>query len=181
MKRLLAVALVLGPSALLAQASTPVTKDANISAAVQVQRDLWSGTIRHITTAAGEWPEADYDWRPTAGVRTFGELVAHVAGAQYAVCAPALGESRDADEANVERDTRTKTAIVAALEASTAYCDRAYRISEEQSARPVSVFGMQRTALFAIALNTSHNAEHYGNIVTYMRMKGMVPPSSRRQ
>lgn len=177
MKRLLTAVLLLAPAALVAQAGTPASN----SPAVQVQRELWRGTIRHITTAAEEWPEAEYGWRPTPGVRTFGEMVAHVAGAQYAMCAPALGESRDADEANVERDARTKAAIVAALRASTEYCDRAYSITELQTARPASMFGMDRTALFAISLNTMHNAEHYGNIVTYMRMKGMVPPSSRAQ
>jgi len=185
MKRLLLAAL-LCPAALVAQAAQgpAVTKDAPAGAAaadaaVRAQRELWRNTIRHITVAAEEWPEADYDWKPVATVRSFGALIAHVAGSQYAFCAPALGQNRDADEAGVERTATTKAAIVAALKASTEYCERAYQMSDADAARPASIFGMARTGLYAISWNANHNSEHYGNVITYMRMRGMVPPSSR--
>lgn len=181
MKRLFLAAALLCPAALAAQATTAaVTKDAPAAdAGVRVQRDLWRGTIRNITIAAEEWPEADYGWKPVQTVRGFGELVAHVAGSQYAFCAPLLRENRDADEANIEKTATTKAAIVAALKASTEYCDRAYHVSDADAARGVTFFGMDRTGLFALAMNANHDSEHYGNVVTYMRMKGMVPPSSR--
>src|SRR3712207_2950870 len=179
MKRLLLAAALLCPAALAAQSAGPVSKDAPANPAVAMQRSLWRGNIRYLTIAAEEWPEADYDWKPVATVRSFGQLIAHVAGSQYAFCAPALGENRDADEGNVERNATTKAAIVAALKASTEYCDRAYNISDAQAARPATFFGNPSTGLYAIASNAGHNAEHYGNIVTYMRIKGMVPPSSR--
>ena len=180
MKRLL-LAVLLCPAALAAQAQpAAVSKDAPAADAdVAAQRELWRNTIRHITVAAEEWPEADYNWKPVETVRGFGALIAHVAGSQYAFCAPALGENRDADEANVERTATTKAAIVAALKASTEYCDRAYRINDAAAARPASIFGMNRTGLYALAWNANHNSEHYGNVITYMRMRGMVPPSSR--
>ncbi|MDQ3081850.1 MAG: DinB family protein, partial [Gemmatimonadota bacterium] len=69
--------------------------------------------------------------------------------------------------------------LTAALKASTANCARAYAQSDAASAGMIKLFGQDQTRLFALMLNATHNAEHYGNIVTYMRMKGMVPPSSQ--
>ena len=178
MKRLsIAAAALLCPAALAAQGAAAAQPPAN--PAVAMQRSLWRGNTRYLAIAAEEWPEADYGWKPVATVRSFGELIAHVAGSQYAFCAPALGENRDADEGNVERTAKTKAAIVAALKASTEYCERAYNLTDAQAAKSVTFFGNQAPGLYAIASNASHNAEHYGNVVTYMRMKGMVPPSSR--
>ena len=57
--------------------------------------------------------------------------------------------------------------------------DYAFRPSDATSAGMIKLFGQDQTRLFALMLNATHNAEHYGNIVTYMRMKGMVPPSSQ--
>jgi hypothetical protein len=73
----------------------------------------------------------------------------------------------------------TKAALVAALKASTEYCAKAYAIPDVASRQHVQLFGQDRTKLFVLGTNAAHNDEHYGNIVTYMRMNGMVPPSSK--
>jgi uncharacterized damage-inducible protein DinB len=132
----------------------------------------------YIARAAEQMSEADYAYRPVASVRTFGQLVGHVAGAQRVYCAAVLGDAPPREDA-VEKSATTKAALVAALKESTAYCERAYAISDAQAAASVQSMGDSGTKLSFLAFNATHDAEHYGNIVTYMRMKGMVPPSSQ--
>ena len=141
-------------------------------------RLLWQSTIANVTAAADDIPEAMYSYKPTPEVRSFGELIAHVAGAQRMFCAMALG-AKMASEDEVEKTAKTKTAIVAALRESNAYCDTAYKQSDAATAAVIDMFGDTRTKLFALMLNAAHDDEHYGNIVTYMRLNKMVPPSSR--
>ncbi|MGZ8376951.1 MAG: DinB family protein [Gemmatirosa sp.] len=146
---------------------------------VAAMREQWRQVTAFVTAAAEELPEAEYAYRPVATVRTFGQLFGHVAGAQYMMCAAALGEpARGEDE--IEKSATTKAALVQALKASTAYCARAYAQPAAATAATVELFGQRQPRAQVLALNAVHNGEHYGNIITYMRMKGMVPPSSRR-
>jgi uncharacterized damage-inducible protein DinB len=163
------------PAAALAQ---PAKADPS-RVAINAIRQNWQDVTTNITRAAEELSEADYAYRPTESVRTFGQLVGHVAGAQGTMCAAALGEKQP-DEDAVERSAKTKAALVAALKASTAACARAYGQTDAAAAGRVQLYGQTVPRFHALALNAVHNGEHYGNIVTYMRMKGMVPPSSRR-
>jgi uncharacterized damage-inducible protein DinB len=140
---------------------------------------LWSGMTGYITQVAEETAEADFAWRPTEGVRSIGELIGHVAGAQYLMCAAALGDPPRNEDA-VERTAKTKAALVEALKASTAYCARAYRQSDEELRGETTLFGQKGTRYYALGMNAMHNGEHYGNLVTYLRLRGVVPPSSRR-
>ena len=149
------------------------------SPAVSTVRMLWDQPTAHITTAAEELPESTYAYRPTAEVRSFGQLIGHIAGAQNLICAAALGEpAREEDE--IEKSRTTKAELVAALKASTEYCARAYGQTDKTAQKSTKLFGQERTRLYALGLNATHNAEHYGNIVTYLRLNGIVPPSSRR-
>lgn len=151
---------------------------ASANVGVSTNRALWSQMTRNLTIVADELSEADYAYRPVGTVRTFGQMFAHVAGAQRMFCAAALGEPLTGED-DIERTQTTKAGIVAALKETTTYCERAYQISDATAADPVELFGQRQTKMFALALNAVHNGEHYGNIVTYMRIKGMVPPSSR--
>lgn len=148
------------------------------SAGVVAMRDVWKMMTDNVIAAAEEMPDADYAYKPTPNVRTFGQLVAHIAGAQRLMCASALGE-KAGNEDDIEKTMTTKAQLVPALKESTAYCARAYAQSDASAAAMTSMFGQQGTRFFALSLNAAHNGEHYGNIVTYFRMKGMVPPSSR--
>jgi len=139
----------------------------------------WRQAVDNLTQAAEDMPEADYAYRPVETVRTFGQMIGHVAGAQNAICAAVLGDPQPAEDA-VEKAATTKAALVQALKASTAYCARAYAIGAATAGRQVQLFGQRYTRVGALALNAVHDGEHYGNIVTYLRTKGMVPPSSRR-
>lgn len=149
------------------------------NAAVSTTREIWKDVTAYITTAAEELTADQYGYRPTDKVRTFGQLVAHVAGAQNLICAAALGEAPRAED-EFEKPGATKAQLVAALKASTEYCGKAYAQMDAAAQQPAKLFGQDRTRLYALVLNATHNGEHYGNIITYMRMQGLVPPSSRQ-
>jgi len=147
-------------------------------ASITAVHQLWSQITGYITQVAEETPEADYGYRPTEDVRTIGEMAAHIAGAQYMICAAALGEPPRAEDA-IEESATDKAAIVDALKASTAFCERAYQKTDAELQGEVELWGRQMTGFYALTLNATHNGEHYGNLVTYLRMQGIVPPSSR--
>ena len=140
----------------------------------------WGLMTRYFTAAAEQMPEADYAYKPVGTVRTFGEMVGHVAGAQNMFCAAVLGEPQKSED-DIEKSAKTKAALVAALKASNEYCARAYQVSDASTSGMIKLFGQDRSKAFALSLNATHVGEHYGNLVTYMRMKGMVPPSSQGQ
>jgi uncharacterized damage-inducible protein DinB len=168
--RMIPIAFIALPGFAGAQAAPP--------GAVSTQRELWRDITRNFTQAAREVPESLYAFRPAPTVRTFGEIVGHVAGSQYNMCAVALGEPPRPEDA-VERSKTIKADLVAALQASTEFCDRAYAQSDAMAHRQGELFGRTRTRLWILGLNAIHNGEHYGNLVTYMRINGLVPPSSR--
>jgi uncharacterized damage-inducible protein DinB len=171
----LLLALPAAASAQQAAAAAPAASDAGVAGL----REQWRQVTAYVTTAAEELPEADYAYKPVATVRSFGQLFGHVAGAQYMMCAAALGEPARAEDA-VEKAATTKAALVQALKESTAYCARAYAQPAAATGATIELFGQRQSRAQVLALNAVHNGEHYGNIVTYMRMKGLVPPSSRR-
>lgn len=166
----LAVSALAAPRALSAQ--TPG------DAAIAGIRDQWTGMIANITAAAEELTDVEYAFRPIATVRTFGELIGHVAGTQNMICAAVLGDKQPAEDA-IEKSAKTKKELVAALKASNAYCAKAYAIPAASATAQVDMFGQKSSKVGALALNAVHDGEHYGNIVTYMRMQGKIPPSSK--
>jgi uncharacterized damage-inducible protein DinB len=154
------------------------TASAQAPSPTREARALWKSVIGNVNQAADELSEQMYTYRPTPEVRTFGELFAHIAGSQKMYCAMALGEKVPGED-DVEKNAKTKAAIVAALKASNEYCERAYTQPDESLRAPVDIFGEQHPRFYALIANASHDGEHYGNIVTYMRLNKMVPPSSR--
>ncbi len=169
---------LLSLAALLSAApSHPVTSAA--PSAIAADREIWTIMIGWVTAAAEQVPDSSYSYRPTPAVRTFGQVIAHIAGSQDMFCAQALGDKAPDSDA-IEKSTTGKAALVAALKTSTEHCQKAYAMSDADAAkRPVMMFAGERTALWALLYNTTHDGEHYGNIVTYMRMLGMTPPSSQ--
>jgi uncharacterized damage-inducible protein DinB len=146
--------------------------------AVAADREIWTSVIGFVSAAAEQVPDSSYSYRPAPTVRTFGQLIAHIAASQDVFCAQALGEKPN--DSDIEKTTTGKAAAVAALKASTAYCQRAYAMTDAVAMkRTVKTFAGERPALWPLLYNTVHDNEHYGNIVTYMRMLGMLPPSSQ--
>jgi uncharacterized damage-inducible protein DinB len=149
----------------------------------QALKKAWDDAKGNMQASADQMPEADYAFKPVEQVRTFGQILAHVAGANYVFCSSARGTKSPFTEDHFEKNATAKAAIAKALRDSIAYCDVAYAgLTDRKAAESVAMpFGM-KDAPRASALmgNTGHLQEHYGNLVTYFRIKGMVPPSSRR-
>jgi uncharacterized damage-inducible protein DinB len=131
-----------------------------------------------ITKSAEQMPEADYAFKPTPEVRSFGQLVGHVADANYFICSTVLGEANPSP--GVEKSKTSKADLTAALQGSYEYCSKAYSMSDANTGTKIKLFGQEQTRLVGLLLNVAHNWEHYGNIITYLRLKGQVPPSSKQ-
>jgi len=171
MRTLSILALTLAAGPLLAQAKPAPS-------AVADARSLWKDASDWVVQSAVDFPEAKYGFKPTPEVRSFGELIGHVAGAQHMFCAISLGEKPPAEDA-VEKAAKTKAALIEAMKASNTFCARAYAQADAATTGMVELFGTQRTRRYVLLENAMHDMEHYGNIVTYMRINGMVPPSSK--
>jgi hypothetical protein len=145
-------------------------------------RASWDGAKKNISESADLMPEANYAFKPVDGVRTFGQILAHTAGANYVICSAAKGEKPPHGEDDFEKTATTKAAIMKAVGDSIAYCDSAFPATDAALGAPIDLpFGMGKgTRASALLLEVGHLNEHYGNLVTYFRLKGMVPPSSRR-
>ena len=156
--RLLAAPLVLAASTATAQQQAPGGADA-----LTELRKGFATVSAWITGAADAVPADQYSFKPVATVRTFGQLVAHVADEYNYYCPLAGGRNVEWTDAT-EKGPTDKATVVAKLRQATAACTTAYHGTPP--VRPV----------------ISNNADaflHYGNIATYLRLMGMVPPSSR--
>lgn len=147
----------------------------------QSVRSAWDAAKKNILESANITEGPGFDFKPVDTVRTFGQILGHVAGANYVFCSAAKGEkpphAEDAFEKLPSRD-----AIVKALGESMAYCDAVIAgLDEGRLGETIEMpFGMgPASRASAILLNIGHLNEHYGNLVTYFRIKGIVPPSSR--
>ena len=133
-----------------------------------------------VLKSAEEMPEENYSFKPVSTVRSFGQLIGHVADAQYEFCAAVIGDGKQPP--GVEKNKTTKADLIQALKDGFAYCDQAYSaLTDAHAAEIVKFFGHDAPKLGILNFNISHNMEHYGNIVTYLRIKGLVPPSSQQQ
>ncbi len=177
MSRVVPALILLAAASAPLAAQAPAAHAASPDASVKAIKSTWEMMTNWVTQSAEMMPEDKYSYRPTPDVRTFGEIIGHVAGAQNMICAIAMGEKPAAEDA-VEKSTKTKAGLVEALKASTKYCGKAYEQNDMASRMPAELFGQKVTRMHALNLNAAHNAEHYGNLVTYLRINGMVPPSS---
>jgi len=135
-------------------------------------------TQTNIMKTAEMLDEKVYAYRPTDDVRTTGQILAHIANAQYFFCSSAADEENPNKE-NFEEAATTKAAIVAALKGAFEYCGGVYtNMSDAAGAETKPFFGNEMAKSAILAFNSAHNYEHYGNLVTYMRLNGIVPPSS---
>ena len=143
---------------------------------------------RNLAASAEKMPEADYNFRPQGAapeVRTFGQLIAHLVDANYAICAGAKPEPAPKHAAN-DKEVQPKADLVKMLNEALAYCDAIYdaqtssTINEMLKRNGPNNTTLERARGNSLISNIAHNNEHYGNLVTYMRAKGLVPPSSER-
>jgi uncharacterized damage-inducible protein DinB len=131
----------------------------------------------NLLKAAEKMPEADFSFKPTPEVRSFGQIVGHVADAQNMICKMAMGVQASYSP-DVEKGKTSKADLVAALKESSENCAKVFQQSNEELSKPVKLFGTDMNRYAAATVIVGHAFEHYGNLVTYMRIKGLVPPSS---
>ena len=143
-------------------------------------KSMWDGLKLNLVQSAEKMPEADYAFQPTKDVRTFGQMIAHVANSSFSYCARAKGEDNPNKE-DFEKTKAAKADLVKALSDAAAYCDGVYGGMNDAAAMELVKAGQNLVprARFLIT-NISHDNEHYGNLVTYLRIKGLVPPSTER-
>lgn len=131
------------------------------------------GVLLH---SAEKMPEESYGFKPTEAVRSYGQILGHVADAQYMFCSIARGEKNPAPK--IELTKTSKADLTQALKDAFAYCEKAYDGMTDASTEPVKLFGGDTPRLGVLIVNSMHTMEHYGNLVTYMRLKSIVPPTS---
>ncbi len=140
-------------------------------------KTVFGGLKAILLRSADKMPEESYGFRPTEAVRSFGQVLGHVADAQYMFCSIVLGEKNPA--LKVEETRSSKADLTAALKDAFTYCDRAYDgMTDASAVQTVKLFGSDAPRLGVLTVNNLHSVEHYGNLVTYMRLKNVVPPSS---
>jgi uncharacterized damage-inducible protein DinB len=159
---------LLAPAAVCLAQENPLTTN---------NRFVYGVTQKVLLRSAEIMPEENYSFKPTEAVRSFGEIVGHVADAQYNFCSAAIGEKRSAPK--VEGVKTTKADLIAALKEAFAFCNAAYdSITDASATQTVKLMGSDMPRLGVLTVNQMHTMEHYGNLVTYMRMKNLVPPTS---
>ena len=144
--------------------------------------ESWQVARLNITESAELMNEMAPGFQPTDAVRTFSQMLTHIAGANYIFCSAAKGEESPHSEESFEDVVTEPDEIRRVLEESMAYCDAAYEAATDASLaemieQPFSGDPGPRAA--ALICNVGHLNEHYGNLVTYFRVNDLVPPSSR--
>jgi uncharacterized damage-inducible protein DinB len=125
-----------------------------------------------IMKSAEAMPESKYSYRPTKDVRSFAEILTHVADISYVLCSNAKGETNPA--AATAKDSKTK--IIAYLKGSFDYCDGVYSgFTDAHLNDPADFWGSATNKMFILTQVGNHDALHYGNLVTYLRLNGLVP------
>ncbi len=149
----------------------------NGDAAVQSIAPLHEMVKGYIIASAEQMPESRYNYRPTEDVRSFGQIIGHVANSLYYFCGVVAGDQAEPPEDFEQRTT--KAGLVEAIKMGFSACDAAYAIDDATAMTEVDFFGNTGTRLWVLTFNLTHNWEHYGNLVTYLRANGQVPPSSQ--
>jgi uncharacterized damage-inducible protein DinB len=139
----------------------------------------YEGIRGFILKSAEQVPEEEYAFKPTPEVRSFGAILGHIANANYMICSAAAGE-KSPSPADIEKTKTRKAELVQALQESFAYCDKVHAsMNDARAMEMVTFFRQTQPRIAVLSFNTAHDYEHYGNLVTYMRLKGRVPPSSQ--
>jgi len=155
-------------------------------AALNAQENPFSGEAKQgyngikntLLRAADKMPAENYSFRTVPEVRTYGEIITHIADIQFMLCGMAKGEQKQGKAP----ENKTKAEAGAYLKSSFDYCDGVYdSMTDAAGAMKVKMFGREVTKLGVLNFNTEHDNEMYGTAVAYLRIKGIVPPSSERR
>jgi hypothetical protein len=147
--------------------------------AAEVQR-AYAGQMGNILKAAEKMPADQYQYKPTPEVRTFARVVNHVTEAQARSCGVA-NHTAPADMVKTPSDTADKDAVIAGLKASFAECDKAFAATTDANFTEMYTAGQGKRSRAGLMWGTvSHDNEQYSTLAMYLRLKGLVPPSSEK-
>jgi uncharacterized damage-inducible protein DinB len=184
MKRTPFLAIVLLAFAFPAHAQDAMKKDVAVKPAdpeLKVVLDSWNEIGRKLTAMAEDFPEDKYDFKPTPAERSFAEQLLHAAGSCYYFTNPVMGLKPPAAEDPKRDQYKSKADIVAFVKKS--FADGAAAIQakgEKGMTTEVVYFPQQKSRVLDIAYGIiEHSGEHYGQLVVYYRLAGLVPPESR--
>ena len=170
-RHLVIVALItLLPVAASAQGNAnPLTRNAKIQ---------FGALTGFVVRSAEKVPEDLYSFRATPEVRSMAELFGHVADAFFSMCSTAAGSKPP--RSGIEKSVTAKAELIAALKEGVTYCNSVYDGMTDQkgSTETVPFYFGPTPRLSVLYFVVTHTYEHYGNLVTYMRLKNIVPPSS---
>ena len=173
-------ALMAVPVALLGQDRSQAQSAPPANPITASEKGFYSFVSNAVVSAAQKMPEENYSFRPTPDVRSFGQLVGHVSDANYMFCSQALGEANPMKD--IEKTKTSKADLVAAIQGGVAYCNKAFdSMTDAKGSEMVKFFNFNLARLTLFSINSAHTDEHYGNMVTYLRLKGIVPPTSEKQ
>jgi uncharacterized damage-inducible protein DinB len=171
----------LSVSGTLAQSTTPSPMPTGLARVALGAKQRYDLIKRDIVEAAQAVPDGEYSFKPTPQVRSFGELIGHAADVNAFYCGIAGGTNPKWQDTN-EKTITTKADLIKALNAATAKCDDVIGKTTESNALSLVPAGPRdQMRIMVILDNVAHLNEHYGNIVTYMRLKNHVPPSTLRE
>ncbi len=144
---------------------------------IESSRQMLTQVSQLVMRSAEKIPENLYSYRATPEVRTIGQLFGHIADASNLLCAAATGAKTPMGA--IEKTVTSKAALIAALKSAFAGCEADYsKLGASATTAPLEMEGMKLTPVSAMDFEVSHTWEHYGNLVTYMRLNKIVPPSS---
>ncbi len=184
MKRIPFLAIVLLAFAFPAHAQDAMKKDEAVKPAdpeLKVVLDSWNDIGRKLTAMAEDFPEDKYDFKPTPAQRSFAEQLLHAAGSCYYFTNPVMGKKPPAAEDPKRDQYKSKADIVAFVKKSFADGATALQSKGEKGlTTEVVYFDHQKARVLDIANGLiEHSGEHYGQLVVYYRLAGLVPPESR--
>ena len=160
---------------LIARAQAPAAAPASTPTTADAIRQIYNVVKNNLLRAADKMPDDGYDFKPTPEQRNFGGWIAHVADSQTAGCSRVLGSPKTPSAGS----KTAKADLVAALKDSFDTCDAAYNgLTDANSSDTVQSYRGPTTRLASLAGNLAHDSECYGSIAVYLRLKGIVPPSS---
>jgi hypothetical protein len=140
----------------------------------------YNGLKANILKSADEMPVDGYSYKPEPDMRTFARILNHVSEAQFHTCS-ALNATPAASLPTVPPETADKASIITALKASFAECDKAYAaLTDANLLEKVSMGPLTRTRVSLAWGNVAHDDEQYSALATYLRLKGLMPPSSEK-
>jgi uncharacterized damage-inducible protein DinB len=174
---------VIASSSSYAQATAPAKPRPPVPFASYLQSQY--ATIKRVTIATAEkMPVEHYAFRPVPEVRTFAQILGHVVETNYFFCNAVKGGANPAAGRKLEA-IADKAEMVQVVKEGFAYCDGEFAKLTDQNLTEMLTMGQPANTWQAARANQltfvlTHSNEHYGNLVTYMRMKGIVPPSSER-